>query len=340
MWRSNAHMPAHPNSQLTPRPLVSVWIITYNQEQYLPLAIDSALGQKTDFEFEIVIGEDCSPDKTREVCLRYQKAHPDKIRLLLHEDNQGLVRNFWETLQLCRGKYVAQLEGDDLWTDPLKLQKQVDLLESRPDCAFSYHLFDHVDGDGHLIGEHKKPKTKEDIAQVCDTRMVIDAKWSPIQTLTLLFRRNAFTEMPEWIYKLPIFDWPLHFYLTRAGKGLYMNENMAAYRSHDNGVWSGTDHIKNSLRYYHFYDCILKAHPGEYDEYMVPRIRFHTREMLEECLYKCNVRITAHRFWLYLRHHLPVAMDWALCISVASKIVGFTVSKFRINFGRLLKKRK
>ena len=73
---------------------------------------------------------------------------------------------------------------------------------------------------------------------------------------------------------------------------------------------------------------------------MVPRIRFHTREMLEECLYKCNVRITAHRFWLYLRHHLPVAMDWALCISVASKIVGFTVSKFRINFGRLLKKRK
>ena len=102
MWRSNAHMPAHPNSQLTPRPLVSVWIITYNQEQYLPLAIDSALGQKTDFEFEIVIGEDCSHDKTRDVCLRYQKAHPEKIRLLLHEDNQGLVRNFWETLQLCR----------------------------------------------------------------------------------------------------------------------------------------------------------------------------------------------------------------------------------------------
>ena len=56
----------------------------------------------------------------------------------------------------------------------------------------------------------------------------------------------------------PIFDWPLHFYLTRAGKGLYMNENMAAYRSHDNGVWSGTDHVKNSLRYYHFYNCILK----------------------------------------------------------------------------------
>ena len=122
----------------------------------------------------------------------------------------------------------------------------MDLLESRPDCAFSYHLFDHVDGDGHLIGEHKKPKKKEDIAQVCDTRMVIDAKWSPIQTLTLLFRRNAFTEMPEWIYKLPIFDWPLHFYLTRAGKGLYMNENMAAYRSHDNGVWSGTDHVKKT----------------------------------------------------------------------------------------------
>ena len=146
--------------------------------------------------------------------------------------------------------------------------------------------------------------------------------------------------MPEWIYKLPIFDWPLHFYLTRAGKGLYINENMAAYRSHDNGVWSGTDHIKNSLRYYRFYDCIRKAHPGEYDEYMVPRIRFHTREMLEECLYQCNVRITAHRFWLYLKHHLPLSIDWEFSFSVASKMVGFAISNIRISLGGLLKKRR
>ena len=95
--------------------------------------------------------------------------------------------------------------------------------------------------------------------------------------------------------------------------------------------------MKNSLRYYRFYDCIRKAHPGEYDEYMVPRIRFHTREMLEECLYQCNVRITAHRFWLYLKHHLPLSIDWEFSFSVANKIVGFAISNIRISLGRLLK---
>jgi glycosyltransferase involved in cell wall biosynthesis len=328
-------MPTSIQNQSRETPLVSVWIITYNQEKYLSKAIDSALRQKTDFPFEIVIGEDCSTDKTREVCLRYQREHPDKVRLVLHPQNMGLVRNFWVTLQACQGQYVAQLEGDDLWTDALKLQKQVDLLKSRPECSFSYHLFDHVDGDGNLLGQSKEPRNTEDLPPDCDTRMVIDAKWSPVQTLTLMFRRNAFTEMPEWVYTLPIFDWPLHFYLTRAGKGVFVNENMAAYRSHDEGVWSGTDHVKNSLRYYHFYRCILKAHPGEYDGYMAPRIRFHAREMLEECLCRGSVRTTAYRLWLYLRHHFPTAMDWRFCFSVFLQIAGFAWSQARIRIGRM-----
>jgi glycosyltransferase involved in cell wall biosynthesis len=328
-------MPAQRQTITQKTPIVSVWIITYNQEKYLPKAIDSALQQETDFPFEIVIGEDCSSDQTREICLRYQREHPDKIRLILHEQNIGLVRNFWLTLQACRGQYVAQLEGDDLWTDPFKLQKQVNLLESRPECSFCYHLFDHVDGNGSLLGETKQPRKPEELPADCDTRMVIDAKWSPLQTLTLLFRRNAFSEMPGWIYSLPIFDWPLHFYLTRSGKGAFLNENMAAYRNHDEGVWSGADHVKNSLRYYHFYRCILKAHPGAYNGYMVPRIRFHTREMLEECLCRGSVRTSTNRLRIYLRHHFPWAMDWKFCASIFCKIIGFVWSKARIHIGRM-----
>jgi glycosyltransferase involved in cell wall biosynthesis len=328
-------MLAPTQTQTRQTPLVSVWIITYNQEKYLPKAIDSVLEQETDFPFEIVIGEDCSSDQTRAVCLRYQKEHPDKIRLILHEQNIGLVRNFWVTLQACLGQYVAQLEGDDFWTDPLKLQKQVNLLEARPECSFCYHLFDHVNVGGGLLGETKQPRTPDDLPPDCNTQMVIDAKWSPVQTLTLLFRRNAFPEMPGWIYVLPIFDWPLHFYLTRSGKGVFLNENMAAYRNHDEGVWSGTDHVKNSLRYYQFYRCILKAHPGEYNGYMVSRIRFHTRQMLKECLCRGSVGTTTNRLGIYLRHHFPMAMDWKFCVSVFCKIVSFAWSKVRIHIGSM-----
>ena len=316
-------------------PLVSVWMITYNQEAYLAQAIDSVLMQETDFPFEIVIGEDCSTDRTRDICLKYQHQHPGRVRLVLHEKNVGLVCNFWETLQQCRGKYVAQLEGDDYWSDTKKLQKQVALLEAHPGYSFCYHLFDHVDQAGQLEGEHKVPLSKEDLPPDCETRMVIDAKWSPVQTLTLMFRRDAFPGMPAWIYHLPIFDWPLHFYLTRAGKGLFLNENMACYRSHSGGVWSGTGHIANSLRYYHFYLSVLNAHKGEYDHYLIPRIRYHTREMLEEALPSSDAKTAAHRFWLYIRHHAPAHMDWKFSCFILLKIAGFLVSSSRIWFGRL-----
>ena len=320
-------------------PLVSVWMITYNQESYLGQAVESVLSQKTDFPFEIVIGEDCSTDGTREVCLGFQEKYPDKVRLVLHGENRGLVRNFWETLQHCRGKYVAQLEGDDYWTDPKKLQKQVELLERAPRYAFCYHLFDHVDQDGNIIGAAREPLPDAELPKDCNTRMVIDAKWSPLQTLTLMFRRDAFPEMPNWIYKLPIFDWPLHFYLTRAGKGIFLNENMAGYRSHNEGVWSGTDHIKNSLRYYHFYRLVLSAHKGEYEHFMLPRMRFHTREMLEECLPAGKPWTTLHRLGLYLRHHFPAHIDWGFVGMVLKHFVVSTVSSIRVYLGSLRRTR-
>ena len=321
------------------KPLVSVWMITYNQEQYIAQALESVLMQKTDFAFEVVIGEDSSPDTTREICLKYKGKFPDKIRLVLHDKNIGLVANFWETLKECRGKYIAQLEGDDYWSDPQKLQKQVDLLEANPNHSFCYHRFDIVDDTGKVLVEPKLILDGKDLPADLTTQSIIDAKWSPVQTLTLLFRCKAFSEMPSWIYKMPIFDWPLHFYLSRTGTGVLLNQNMACYRSHAAGVWSGQDHIRNALRYYYFYKSILEAHPGEYDSYMLPRIRFHTREMLEECLPTNNPKTVLHRLGLYLRHHLPGHVDWPFVGSMVTKILCFLVSALRIKAGSLKCKR-
>lgn len=116
-------------AKLCKAPLVSVRMPTYNQEEYIRQAIESVMMQKTDFEFEVLIGDDCSTDRTREICFECQKKYPDKIRVLWSDENLFKYHgNQLRILARCRGEYIAICEGDDYWSDPLKLQKQVDLI--------------------------------------------------------------------------------------------------------------------------------------------------------------------------------------------------------------------
>lgn len=114
-------------------PVLSVLLITYNHERYLRETLDTVLSQETDFEFEIVVGEDCSTDDTRRILNEYHDRYPGMFRLLYREKNFGRpTLNVYETAMACRGKYIATLEGDDYWTDKRKLKKAVDFLEENP----------------------------------------------------------------------------------------------------------------------------------------------------------------------------------------------------------------
>ena len=134
------------NSQL----LVSVAVITYNHEKYIRQALDSILMQQTVFDFEIVIGEDCSTDNTREIIQSYQIKYPERIKLVTSESNVGPMPNVVRTYKACRGKYIAVLEGDDYWIDPLKLEKQVDLLEANPEFSMCFTDRSIVDENGEI----------------------------------------------------------------------------------------------------------------------------------------------------------------------------------------------
>jgi glycosyltransferase involved in cell wall biosynthesis len=125
-----------------PEPLVSVKMITYNHAPYIAQAIEGILIQKTNFPIELVIGEDCSTDGTREIVFEYQKKYPDIIRVITSEQNVGMKKNGYRTMKACRGKYIAFCEGDDYWTHPEKLQKQVDHMESHPECGLVYSSYD------------------------------------------------------------------------------------------------------------------------------------------------------------------------------------------------------
>ena len=114
---------------------LSIVMITYNHEPYIRQAIEGVLMQETFFNIELVIGEDCSTDKTRSICEEYADKFPDKINLLPTEGNLGMMPNFMRTLEARTGKYIALCEGDDYWTDSLKLQKQLDFLEENEECV-------------------------------------------------------------------------------------------------------------------------------------------------------------------------------------------------------------
>ena len=145
------------------KPLVSVCCVTYNHVGFIRDAIDSFLMQKTDFNYEICLGEDASNDGTRGICVEYAKKYPDKIRLFLRSRDDVIKingtatgrYNFIETLKECKGKYIALCEGDDYWTDPYKLQKQVDFLEANSEYSFCGSEIIIEDEKGHpdLLGK-------------------------------------------------------------------------------------------------------------------------------------------------------------------------------------------
>lgn len=214
---------------------VSILIITYNHEKYIAQAIESVLMQEVNFDYELVIGEDCSTDRTREIVVDYQKKYPNKIRLLLNEKNLGMNRNFAQTYNACRGQYIAVLEGDDFWTSPCKLQRMVDFLDSQPDFAICFHNMQVIYEDNIKESHHLSSTNQEEVITIEDL-----VKSIPIHTVSCcLFRNKLFGEFPEWYFELPVYDNALHILNAEHGKIMYLNEVMGVYRIHRGGVWSG-----------------------------------------------------------------------------------------------------
>ena len=125
-------------SSLEPAPLVSVIMLAYNHEDFIAQSIEHVVNQKTVYPFELVIGEDCSTDRTKEIVLQYQKKYPHLIRVLSSDCNVGVKKNEWRVRRNCRGKYWAFCEGDDCWIDDRKLERQCRILEDDPQVGLVF----------------------------------------------------------------------------------------------------------------------------------------------------------------------------------------------------------
>lgn len=221
-----------------PAPKVSVYCITYNHGPFIAQALDSFLAQETKFEVEIVVGDDGSQDDTQAILREYQTRFPEKIRLLLSEKNRGAIHNFIDVYHACRGEYMATCEGDDYWTDPLKLQKQADFLDAHPDFSMVFHnaevRFDNDEEPPYHLNQAQKPVvTIEDLVGEKET-------WF-MATASIMLRKTFLPVLPDWIRESKSGDIPLNILLAQRGPIGYLDEVMSVYRRHGGGQ-SNTDH--------------------------------------------------------------------------------------------------
>lgn len=211
--------------------IVSIFILTYNQEQYIAQTIESILNQKTNFSFQLVIGEDCSTDRTRVVCEEFARNYGDKIKLLTSpEKNIGLIANYIRTIKECDGKYIAICDGDDYWIDPLKLQKQVDFLENNSEYSIVHTALKFLAPNGDFT-----VFLDSDNLNYNEFNNLIYSNF--IFSVTALFRNVQFHEqLPHWVDQYPYGDWPTYLWTIKDGGKIHYIEDITAVYRKDIGV--------------------------------------------------------------------------------------------------------
>lgn len=211
---------------------VSVGMITYNHEDYITRAIESVLEQITSFSVELIIGEDNSTDATLLICKEYAELYPDKIKIISSDSNVGMMNNFIRTLKACDGRYVAFLEGDDYWTNPYKLQKQVDFLMVNHDYSACFHNV--LVKSTRRVNISEWAFHKELRKHSFETEDLLSAWFIP--TASVVFSNDLDFELPPWFPFCKSGDIPFLLLLSLRGKIKYLNEIMSVYRVHDHGI--------------------------------------------------------------------------------------------------------
>jgi len=260
-WIERAEMEAIPAIELGVKaaravtPHISVLMMTRNHADYLRQAVESVVAQVCPFPFELIIGEDCSSDATREVALALQAEHPDVVRVVTAEGNVGITANFLRLLVRARGEFIAFLEGDDYWTRPDKLACQVALLDAHPDYAW------------------------------CAARTANRMQWLPpqpsygldevlrrylVHTSTVLFRTRLIDRYPRFPDRV-CWESMLLAYLTEQGRCGFLDEEVSYYRRHAGGLWHNAERMHRLQMSRDCIDAMNDHFGGRYREALADR---------------------------------------------------------------------
>ncbi|TXB93287.1 glycosyltransferase [Mycobacterium tuberculosis] len=208
---------------------MSIVSISYNQEEYIREALDGFAAQRTEFPVEVIIADDASTDATPRIIGEYAARYPQLFRPILRQTNIGVHANFKDVLSAARGEYLALCEGDDYWTDPLKLSKQVKYLDRHPETTVCFHPVRVIYEDGAKDSEFPPLSWRRDLS--------VDALLARnfIQTNSVVYRRlERYDDIPADVMPL---DWYLHVRHAVHGDIAMLPDTMAVYRRHAQGMW-------------------------------------------------------------------------------------------------------
>ena len=253
---------------------VSVICVTYNHEKYIRQALDSIVSQKTDFDFEILVGEDCSTDSTRDILKEYEKKYPNLFRMYYRDKNLGATLNEYELFMDAKGDYIAALELDDIWTDEDKLQKQFEFLENNKEYIGVAHDFDIIDKEGNVIEDDDNKAIKSFLDKAFTLQDFLDNGFV-FQTGTH-FYRNIYKDGSDYsiIYTADrlIRDKTVLSLLLDRGDFYILPDKMSAYRRFfDKDAVNGRNATNADMEL----DLYTKAHHVEaLNEYFKGRIDY------------------------------------------------------------------
>ena len=240
--------------------MVCVHCATYNQEKYIAQTIEGFLMQKTDFPFVVVVTDDASTDNNPKIIQEYANKYPDIIKPVFLQENhyqKKLSKRKYYAPWDNRAKYLAYCEGDDYWTDPLKLQKQVDFLNAHPDYTICCHNWS-LDKEGEIMPSPVQQKYPHSFSFTFET-----LPWVWItKTLTLMLRFDAMDYDTLERYKFSR-DVHIIYHLLKKGKGFFMADNMATYRITDSGIWSKVDPNQKNRTTYELYKELYQYEPNK-----------------------------------------------------------------------------
>lgn len=259
-------------------PLVTVFMISYNQQDYVIEALESIMSQQVDFSYHIILSDDCSTDDTQKVVDKFLENHPKKnlVTFIKQKKNLGWMPNFIFTLEKCvqtGAKYIAMCEGDDFWVNEHKLKKQIDLLEENPDVVLACHQYKELYNDGNLA---ERPYFRKDFFNGQHSFKFFQKDFEEfmrIQTMTIVFRTSSLDLSLQKKYQYYC-DTHIKHHILDHGMGIYTKDFDAIYRIHGNNVFMSLDERKKTKFSYDVYkDLIINNGSERYRNLMNSAMR-------------------------------------------------------------------
>lgn len=263
-------------------PKVSVCCLSYNHEKYIRQCLDSIVMQQTTFPFEVLVHDDASKDNSQQIILEYAEKYPNIIKPILQKENQfskgkGILGPF--LCPKCTGKYVAFCECDDYWTDPLKLQKQVDFLETHNEYIFCCHRFTIFEENYNIYRKEYAYDLYKQGEDLEITEEIFLKVWVT-QMLTTIIRTDVFLNTIQLVCDTyhTSRDVYMFYELLQQGKGVSLNQDMGIYRWNDGGIFRGANNVTRYLSGVNVYTAIYKQHPN--DILLLPKIIYNYNRLL------------------------------------------------------------